>query len=308
MKVSTAFLFDRATERMATLQGRLANTQAQLSLGKQIISPSDAPDQAASIQRLRGAIERQQSHVATLNVALRRYSTEETALQASNDILIRVKELGVQAANDSLGAGDRQAIATEMKALRGQLQSLGNSQDDSGNYLFSGTRVKSPAFTEDFTGRVSYQGDQTQTRIPAGVERTVAYTRAGSDVFARVARADGQGGSASVGFFDALDDMIKAVNTNNTQAIQRGIGEVDQMQLSMSLAVAQTGSDQQIVLSQLDVLTETSVRLKSSLSEVEDLDYTEAVTRMNKEMTALESAMASFGKISSLSLFDYVGR
>ena len=52
MKISTSFLFDRATERMSTIQNKLATTQAQLAVGKQILSPSDAPDQAAAIQRL----------------------------------------------------------------------------------------------------------------------------------------------------------------------------------------------------------------------------------------------------------------
>lgn len=306
MKVSTAFLFDRANERMSDLQKRLSTTQAQLSVSKQILSPSDAPDQAAAIQRLRGEIDRQDSHAATLKVALRRYSAEETALSSANDILIRIKELGLQAANDTLGLDDRKAISVELHALRSQLLSLGNSQDDSGNYLFSGTRVHTPAFAEDVNGKVVYQGDQTQTNIPAGSERTVAYTRAGADVFGRVSRSDGQGGSKSVGFFEALDDMIKSVETSSASGIQTGLGEVDQMQFNMSLAVAQTGSDQKVVNSQLDILEETSLRLKTSLSDIQDLDYTEAVTRMNKEMLALQTAMSSFGKISGLSLFNYI--
>lgn len=302
MKISTAFLFDRATERMSAIQNKLATTQAQLAVSKQILSPSDAPDQAAAIQRLKGELERQDSHVRTLDVALRRYSAEETALSSSNDILIRLQELGIQAANGSLGSNNRLAISSEMKALRDQLLSLGNTRDDSGNYLFSGTRVNTPAFAEDSNGDVQYQGDQTQTRIPAGVERTVQFTRAGTDVFSRVVREDGQ----SVGFFDALDQMIEGVTFNKDSAIQQGIGDVIKMHSSLNLSLAQNGSDQSVVQSQMDVLAETSLRLKTTLSDVEDLDYAEAVTKMNKEMMALEAAMGSFSKISGLSLFDYI--
>ncbi len=302
MKISTAFLFDRATERMSAIQNKLATTQAQLAVSKQILSPSDAPDQAAAIQRLKGELERQDSHVRTLDVALRRYSAEETALSSSNDILIRLQELGIQAANGSLGSNNRLAISSEMKALRDQLLSLGNTRDDSGNYLFSGTRVNTPAFAEDSNGDVQYQGDQTQTRIPAGVERTVQFTRAGTDVFSRVVREDGE----SVGFFDALDQMIEGVTSNKDSAIQQGIGDVIKMHSSLNLSLAQNGSDQSVVQSQMDVLAETSLRLKTTLSDVEDLDYAEAVTKMNKEMMALEAAMGSFSKISGLSLFDYI--
>ena len=118
MKISTSFLFDRATERMSTIQNKLNTTQAQMALGKQILSPSAAPDQAAAIQRLKGEVQRQESHMRTLEVAMRRYTTEETALSASNDVLIRFKELGIQAANGTLAPNDRKAIGVEMQALR----------------------------------------------------------------------------------------------------------------------------------------------------------------------------------------------
>ena len=302
MKISTSFLFDRATERMSTIQNKLATTQAQMAVGKQILAPSAAPDKAAAIQRLKGEVQRQESHMRTLEVAMRRYTAEETALSSSNDILIRMKELGIQAANDTLAPDDRKAIGVELKALRDQLLSLGNTRDDSGNYLFSGTRVNTPAFAEDANGDVVYQGDQTQTRIPAGVERTVQFTRAGTDVFSRVVRDDGQ----AVGFFDALDQMIDGVNTSRTGHIQQGIADITQMHNSLTLSQAQNGSDQVVVQSQLDVLDENTLRIKSSLSEIEDLDYAEAVARMNKEMMAMEAAMGSFAKISGLSLFNYI--
>jgi flagellar hook-associated protein 3 FlgL len=302
MKISTSFLFDRATERMSTIQNKLATTQAQMAVGKQILSPSAAPDQAAAIQRLKGEVQRQDSHTRTLEVAMRRYTAEETALSSSNDLLIRMKELGLQAANDTLAPDDRKAIGMEMKALRDQLLSLGNTRDNSGNYLFSGTRVNTPAFAEDPSGKVVYQGDQTQTRIPAGVERSVQFTRAGTDVFSRVVRDDGQ----AVVFFDALDQMIAGVNNSQTAKIQQGVADLTQIHNNLTLAQAQNGSDQSVLQSQLDVLDETTLRIKSTLSEIEDLDYAEAVTKMNKEMMAMEAAMGSFGKISGLSLFDYI--
>jgi len=303
MNVSTAYLFDRATERMSTLQNQLATTQAQLASAKQVLSPSDAPDQAAAIQRLKGEIQRQDSHADTLEVALRRYSAEETAITSANDIVVRLKELSLQAANDTYGPTDRQALAVEMQALRNQLLSLGNSRDDTGNYLFSGTRVSTPPFAENADGGVSYMGDQTRTRIPAGVERDVAYTRSGTDVMARVIRADD---GSSMGFFDAIDALIADTIEGDTTGINTGLDSLDQMISNLTYALAEVGADQNVVQSQLDVLSETALRLKSTLSNVEDLNYAEAVTRMNKEMMAMEAAMGSFAKISGLSLFDYI--
>jgi len=39
---------------------------------------------------------------------------------------------------------------------------------------------------------------------------------------------------------------------------------------------------------------------------VEDLDYTAAITKMNKDQLALQAAQSSFAKISQLSLFTYL--
>ena len=306
MKISTAFLFDRATSRMSTIQNKLATTQAQMSATKQILSASDAPEKAAAIQRLRGEIERQEGNIKNLQVAMRRFRVEESALSTSLTLLDRIKELSLQAANDTVGLDDRKAIAVEMRSIRQQLLGLGNTQDDSGNYVFSGTKVNVPAFAEDANGQVHYQGDQTQTRIPAGSERLVQFTRSGTDVYSRVIRADAQGQTSSIGFFDALDQMIDAVNQSSTSQIRQGVEDLTQMHNNVSLALAMSGSDQATIDYQSQVIDETTLRLKSTLSEVEDLDYTEAVTRMNKEMMALQAAMGSFSKISGLSLFDYI--
>jgi flagellar hook-associated protein 3 FlgL len=61
-----------------------------------------------------------------------------------------------------------------------------------------------------------------------------------------------------------------------------------------------------VVDSQTSVLDEITLRLKSTRSDVEDLDYTEAITKMNKDQLALESAQSSFAKISKLTLFSYI--
>ena len=216
MKVSTSYLFDRATDRMSVIQNRLAKTQAQMAETKQILNPSDAPDQAAAIQRLKGEVDRQEKNSGMLKIAQSRYKAEEAALNSANDVLIRLKELTIQAANGTVASNDRQAIAAEMSTLKDQLLSLGNSRDDNGNYLFSGTRVRTPAFQVDSNGAVQYMGDQTQTRIPAGVDRTVLYTRSGTDVFSRVVR---QSNGVTTSSPAIKERKMKAVASKTTVAI-----------------------------------------------------------------------------------------
>jgi flagellar hook-associated protein 3 FlgL len=152
MKISTTLYFDRSTQQLGNVQSNLAKTQEQLSTGLQIVKPSDAPDKAALVTRLESELARNEGYQQTLKSVNVRLTAEETALKNTSDVMFRMKELAVQAGNDTLSAQDRQSIAVELNSLREQILSLANSQDSNGNYLFSGSRATEPAFGKDASG------------------------------------------------------------------------------------------------------------------------------------------------------------
>ena len=305
MQISTNYLFDRASAQMSQLQNDLAKSQAQISTQKQVLNPSDAPDQAASITRLKSVIGRNESYSKALDTIQARLDTESTTLSSASDVLIRIKELAIQANNGTQGNTSRAAIATEMKGLRDQLLSLANSTDTTGNYLFSGSMVKTPAFAANDTGAVSYQGDQTHMNVAVGDQRTIAINRPGSTAFVRVVRTEG-GVSSGTGFFQSIDDLIKGVTNGNSSIMQRGLTEMDALHQGVVLAQAQSGTDMKVLEQQRAVLDDTKLTLKTALSNVEDLDMAVAITQMQKQMLSLEAAQASFAKVSQLSLFNYI--
>jgi flagellar hook-associated protein 3 FlgL len=82
--------------------------------------------------------------------------------------------------------------------------------------------------------------------------------------------------------------------------------EVDALQNGITESLGQVGADLTVVDMQTNVLDETLLQFKNTRSDLEDLDYTEAISRMNKDQLALEAAQSSFAKISQLSLFQYI--
>jgi flagellar hook-associated protein 3 FlgL len=306
MKVSTAYLFNRAVDQMTSVQEKLSKTQAQMSQGKQVIMASDAPDQAAAITRYKTLIARQDSYQKTLDSMNNRLQSEETALSSVSNLLIRMKELSVQAANDTLGKSDRQALATEMTGLRDQILSMANSQDSSGNYLFAGSRVSAPPFVSVNGASPEYQGDQSRMQVPVGDQRTVLLNRSGAEVFARVVRTDAEGTQTGVGFFDVLDQTIASIKNSDHDGMQRGMTELDKLLTNIDLTRAQIGTDQNVLQGQQDIVTDTTLTLKNVLSGVEDLDYASAVAKLNQQTLALQAAQSSFAKVSQLNLFNYI--
>jgi flagellar hook-associated protein 3 FlgL len=306
MKISTTLFFDRASQQLGNVQSNLNKTQEQLSTGLQIVKPSDAPDKAALVTRLESELSRQTSYQDTLKAVNVRLTAEETALKNTSDVMYRIKELATQAASDTLGDQDRQSVAIELKTLRDQLLSLANSRDSNGNYLFSGSKATTPAFSQDAKGQVMYQGDQARMKVNIGDNRRVNLNLPGSDVYTRVVRTDDKGNKSAVDFFKSLDDLVSAVQGGDHVGMQRGVAEVDTLQNGISEGLGQIGADLTVVDMQTNVLDQVVLNLKSTRSDVEDLDYTAAITKMNKDQLALQAAQSSFAKISQLSLFQYL--
>lgn len=302
MKVSTSLFFERASQQMVAGQNRLNEVQVQLATGKKIVNASDAPDQASTLRRLSTTIAQQESYRKNLGSLTERLENQDTALQNVSGMLTRLRELSIQYANGTLSAEQRRIASIEVRGIRDQILSLANSRDSNGMGLFNGSRVVANAFDSDGV----YRGDQTSNDVPVGDSRAVSNRRTGSDIFVSVIREE-TGGDQAVAFFQVIEDLALALEGNSIADVQRGIGEVTELHQGISLAQADVGSDRNVVESQSVAIDEQLLRLKSLESDLQDVDYSEAVTRMQKEMLSLQAAQSSFAQLSKLSLFNYIG-
>jgi len=308
MQISTSYLFDRASKQMVNIQNDLAKSQQEIAAQKQVLNPSDAPNQAATITRLKSVIARQDTYTNALSQVQIRLDSESSNLSNASEVLVRIKELAIQANNGSQGTVSRLAIATEMKGLRDQLLSVANSTDASGNFIFSGSKVNVKAFTEDAKGNVEYTGDQTRMNVAVGEQRTLPLNRPGTNAFVRVVRMDPVTKQEDgVGFFKAIDDLIGGVKAGTSSLMQRGLTEMDALHSGVVLAQAEVGTDMKVVEQQGAVVDDTKLSLSVALSKVDDLDMTTAVTHMQKLMLSLEAAQSTFAKTSQMSLFKFLG-
>ncbi|RKJ46329.1 flagellar hook-associated protein FlgL, partial [Butyricicoccus sp. 1XD8-22] len=73
--------------------------------------------------------------------------SSDDALGQVGDALNRVKELVVQAANDTNTADDRQKIKLEIDQIREQLQDIGNTKV-ADKFIFTGTKTQAPLFID----------------------------------------------------------------------------------------------------------------------------------------------------------------
>ena len=95
---------------------------------------------------------------------------------------------------------------------------------------------------------------------------------------------------------------VAQLNTALGQALEnldRGLDSVLEVR-------ADVGVRQQQVASQLDINDSFNLQLQTTLSDVQDLDYAEAISRFNLELTALQAAQQAYVRMQGLSLFNFL--
>ena len=293
MRISTAQYYKTNADQLQTRQNKVAEVQAKLGSGKQLLHPSENPSKADLISRLESGKERQAVYGKHVDAAQTRLTSEEAVLTSMTQIMQRITELTVQGGNDTLAPEDRAVIAAEVKALRDELLNLANTQDINGNYIFSGNKVQAPAFVESSSGVVTYNGDHGRLQINVSDVRRLSINTIGPELF-------------STADFAALDDLVTKLNADNGSGIRSAISAVETINNKLTVSYGTMASRVAAIESQRTIIEDTELRIDELLLREDDLDYAEAVTELTQESVALQALQASFAKLSQLTLFNFI--
>jgi flagellar hook-associated protein 3 FlgL len=178
-------------------------------------------------------------------------------------------------------------------------------------------------YTITFTSATTYE--VTDSATPANVVTTGTYTAGSAIQFNGVGVAiTGQPAvgdtfsvneSASEDIFETLGGIVSilrepagnpAANAKLASTLQGSLQQLDQATDHFLGVRAQIGVRLN-TLDSIDASREaTDIDLASSLSDLRDLDYAQALTKMNQQLVGLQAAQMSYTKISALSLFNYL--
>ena len=220
MRISTGWSQQLGVNAMLTQQSKLSKTQMQLSSGLKNLTPADDPSAAARTLDLQDTIEKTNQYQDNIFSTRARLNIEESALETSENVVIRVKQLTIQAQNDTLNDQDRVAVKQEVDQLIEELAGAANTRNANGEYIFSGDLSSVPPFARHpETGSYVYQGGLHQRALQIGPERQVADGDLGFNVFENI---------PSVGIDKNEDGMRSIFGTLQTLSDSLG-GEFNQV-------------------------------------------------------------------------------
>lgn len=177
-----------AQRNLNSSQSSLATSLERLSSGLRINSAKDDAAGLAISERFTTQIRGLNQAVRNANDGISFSQVAEGALSTIGDALQRIRELSIQAANDTNSASDRQALNNEVQQLIAEVGRIATTTEFNGQRILDGS-----------LGDLFFQvgANQNQTIVVSGVD-----TRA-SQLGARVAMGD----SALVGEFAGSFDF-----------------------------------------------------------------------------------------------------
>ncbi|MFA7269807.1 MAG: flagellar hook-associated protein FlgL [Sterolibacterium sp.] len=191
MRISTGMIYDSGIKSIQSQTSSLLHTQQQISSGRRILSPSDDPVAAAQALVIDQSKAINTQYGVTQENAKSTLGLVDGQLSSANDLLVRIRELAVQAGNASLSTSDRASISTELRARFDELIGLANSTDGSGQYLFSGYQGSTKPFAGSVANGVIYQGDDGQRALQVSSSRNLPVSDSGNDVFMNIKNGNG---------------------------------------------------------------------------------------------------------------------
>lgn len=296
MRVSNKEMFNTVMGNMHRNLEKLLEYQNSASSGRRIIKPSDDPAGAMKILDYNTAISRTEQYQRNINNATAFLNATETAVSATQDIFVRVKELAIFALNGSNNAADRKSMAKEVEQLYEQVRQIANTRYDD-RYIFSGLRPDAAPYdiTDSYTGTASPDG-KMNIEIDAG--STISINVPGYDVY----------GSATDGtdILATLNNLKTAMENNDVNGIKGAMTDLEAGMDQVNNARAEIGAR----LNRLETAKNHFDKLQFDLakykSDTEDADITKIISDMTLQQSMLEASRATAARVLQLSILDFL--
>ncbi|MGE4349513.1 MAG: flagellar hook-associated protein FlgL [Candidatus Berkiella sp.] len=253
MRISSVEYFQRSVEGMLNQQSKLSELQLKASLGKKIVKPSDDPIGASRSLQLRQDILRIDQYSKNSNAAKSSLEFEESVLQSVVNNYHRLKELAISANNGSLSSTERDAISNEMQVILSDVESLANSKNGNGEYIFSGFKTLTQAVSKSLSGDYVFQGDEGQRTIQLNDASFIESNDTGKALFFNLATSSlalntsrgiasittASSGLVNVGTLPSLDTGDLMINNIAiSSAISDGLSSADAARSGIAIANA----------------------------------------------------------------------
>jgi flagellar hook-associated protein 3 FlgL len=333
MKVTENTTYRMLQTNLGRISTRLEDLRFEGSSGIRLNRPSDDPASIRPVLTTRTQIRHNERYLETMGVTLDKMEATDGYLANVENVLVRAKELAINAVDGGLSNEDLSTLADEVAELRQQMLDSANAKVD-GKYIFAGYEENTIPFVENAlydpltydpnnptTWPYIYQGDNNPTQLEITPGEYLQANLTGNDLFFGISNANwvdsttpalNQPEAGRVNIFNTLtrlEEAIRAGNVDDPLGAGGGIqAQIDNLEVSADQERrlrSQLGNRAARVEAAMLHQEDVQVDLKSILSRYQDTDIIENFNEIVKQETAFQAALSITSKVSDISILDY---
>lgn len=289
LRIRTNIASVNAQRRMGLTTDALANSGAKLASGERINKAADDSAGLAISENLRADVRSLNQARQNANDGVSLIQTAEGGLVETTNMLIRLRELAVQSATDTVGNTERAFIDKEYQALKAEIDRIANSTEFNGTRLLVGNRE----IPEDMKG--------LENQFPLEIQVSKDYYTGSDSLEAsnpvNIIRIDLQNLNAFSTGENSLQintsmagDEITGVETK--QGAQQSISRLDQAITTVNEYRSYLGAIQNRMQSSINNLGVQIENLDGARSRIKDTDFAAETAEFTK-MRIMQQAGSS---------------
>jgi flagellin len=271
MRINTNISALRAQRSMTEHSKQIESSTGKISSGSRVRNASDDAASLSIGNKQKTSLRSQHQAIRNANDAVAQFQVAEGAMNEIGNMLIRLKELSLQAASGHLQDSDRGMLNTEYMGLRREIERVAQST----RYMNNNLLQDKSGDTRDFM--IGINNDKDSKLSYDGKELAVS--------------------EFSLGLVDS--------NIENAEEARVNLGHIDKAIETLSAKRAKAGSYQNRIQSAIANLETKNLNETESMSKVMDADMAyETAERMKSEgkFMAATSVMAQSAQFSALAL------
>ena len=303
MRVTSNMMTDSLARYLTAQNEALYERQTIIASQKRINRPSDDPIGMGKVLDYRQTLSSIEQYGTNIQSGQKRLEITEITLDLVDELLQGIRAIGLTESGETTES--RQLTAGEVKNMFDQVMDLANSKLN-GNYMFSGYQTQTAPFSRDDTlattfdqFTVTYNGDAGDARFIVAHNTEITIDTDGRPLFQNAA-----GGGINI--FDAMRDLIVALETDDTVAISAQADLIDHGRKQINNLRAANSP----ILYQLEISENHWQNYKPKIQELlareEEVDITQAVVELQSIELAYQTTLATTARITQQGLIDFL--
>ncbi|MCC6278627.1 MAG: flagellin FliC [Oligoflexia bacterium] len=262
LRVTTNLASINAQRTLGHAQNNIQKSFAQLASGERITKSADDAAGLAVSETLKAQIRGFRQAGRNANDAISMVQTAEGGLNEISNIIVRLRELGVQAASDTIGSREREMLNVEVQQLKEEMQRIALTTKFGTTPLLDGT-------AESFEFQVGVNNDAFGDRITfnAGAQNAT---------------------------IDALE--LSGIDYTAKEGAQEALSLLDEASLRVNKTRADLGAIQSRLNSTVTNLGIQDENLSAANSRIRDADVANSTAEMARNQVLLNANVSTLAQ------------